>query len=261
MPSLVGRSLPGVQRLPAASKASTPPTLHGSGRPLLQPPARQVFRRDAIVEATTGPFDGLRDRAVLVALDLENIDRSAHDIGRVVDYGRLACVLRDGVGQQVHLIAVFSCADSETASERFLRARGWATYTRPIDTVRTKMGMVRHGNADVAFATAVGAAVIGLDVEACVLATGDGQLAIDVARCVTAIAPRCKTAATLSLPGSTSNRLDARRSDLFTINLEIGDDVMNRLTATSIVNERRARRAQEVGSRAPASRLAPVTLI
>lgn len=261
MPSLVGQTLPGVQRLPAPRQASTAPTLHGSGRPLLQPPARQVVRRDAIVEATTGPFDRLRGRAVLVALDLENIDRSAHDIGRVVDYGRLASVLRDGIGQQVHLIAVFSYADGETAPERFLRARGWATYTRPIDTVRTKMGTVRHGNADVAFATAVGAAVIGLDVEACVLATGDGQLAIDVARCVTAIAPRCKTAATLSLPGSTSHRLDARRSALFTINLEIGDDVMNGLAVPSAVGEKRARMPQDAGSHAVAGRVAPVALI
>jgi hypothetical protein len=174
----------------------------------------------------------LRGGSVLVALDLENIDRSAHDIGRVVDYGRLAHVMRNGIGSCAHFIAVFSCTAAESTSERLLRTAGWATYTRPIETIRTPAGVVRHANADIAFATAVGAAVIALNVEVCVLATGDGQLAIDVARCAKAVAPRCKTAATLSRAGSTSQRLNARHSTIFSANLEIGDDVMDRINAT-----------------------------
>jgi len=201
----------------------------GNILPLLRPSSRHSVWTGANVEARTGPFERLRGRSVLVALDLENIDRSAANIGRVVDYVRLARALREGIGRNTHLIAIFSRDDNETTAEHFLWEAGWMTYTRPIDVVRNKFGIVKHGNADVAFATVVGAAVTSLEADACVLGTGDGQLAIDVARCVKAIAPSCKTSATLSLPGSTSQRLDARRSDIFAVNLEIGDDVMNRL--------------------------------
>lgn len=222
---------------------AAPRPLRSDVRPLLPIRPKAGLRGGVIVEARTGPFIALRSRLTLVALDLENIDRSATDIGRAIEYAQLAQVLKQGIGQNAHLIAVYSYAAGEEATERHLRRAGWATYARQIETIRTSTGVQRHANADVAFATAVGAAAIALNVEACVLATGDGQLAIDIARCLRSIAPRCRTFATLSLPGSTSRRLDSRRSDVFAVNIEVGDDVMRTLPPGTAYPQASAKRA------------------
>jgi hypothetical protein len=97
MSFLVSQILP-VLRRPTLAEVSAPPTPESALRPLLRPSTRRLASKDAIVEPRTGPLDTLRGGSVLVALDLENIDRSAHDIGRVVDYGRLAHVMRNGIG-------------------------------------------------------------------------------------------------------------------------------------------------------------------
>jgi hypothetical protein len=194
--------------------------------PLLPKLETARIQKKGIIEPSTGPFEPLKGRSVLVAADIENIDRSAQDLHHALDYHRLAQILRHEIGDQTQLIAVFS--DNDPNAERVLREAGWATYVRPIDILRSKGRYLRFSNADVALATAVGAAAVALD-EAICLASGDGQLLIDIGRCLKTIVPRIRLCATLSLPGSTSHRLDARRSNIIDLNVEIGADVLRPL--------------------------------
>lgn len=233
MLTLLHKSLHPVQANTSQPPALTPDTLlpaRSPVTPLLPRHAGHCRLKDAVIETHTGPLGGLKNRSTLVMLDLENIDRSAQDLGYAVDYYRLAQVLRDGIGGQAYLATAFSHDDARVA--HVLQEAGWSTYVRKIDVIYRRGRPLRLSNADTAFATAAGVAAAALNVTAICLGSGDGELFIDMVRCLRALIPRVRVYATLSLPGSTSRRLDARRSQIFDINIEVGADVLRPLSAT-----------------------------
>jgi hypothetical protein len=179
--------------------------------------------RHAEIAASTGPLSALQGRKrILVVADVENIAYGGRDLGLNVDFGKLADCLRSGLATPA-LHAVFSAPPRDDRIHKLLSAFGWTPHHREI--------VGRHTNADVAVGFHAAALIARTKPDTCVIATGDGELALDVAQGVRAAFARCALIATLSLAGSTSRLIDARCTRHIDINLEIGRDVMQAVVA------------------------------
>jgi hypothetical protein len=192
---------------------------NGSSTAVAAKPRRQL--RQADIAAVTGPFCAFHERArVLVVADVENIAYGGRDLGMTVDFGKLADRLRAALIDPA-LHAVVSAPANDNRIAEFLSDSGWTPHQREI--------VGRHTNADaaIAFQTAVLIARTGSD--ACVIASGDGGLALDIAQGTRAAFGHCNLIATLSLAGSTSRLIDARNTRHIDVNIEIGRDVMRDL--------------------------------
>ena len=180
---------------------------------------------NATIAVETGPLDVLRGKRVVVIADIENLSYSAKRLnsGYQISYKMLATLLKV-TARSCMLHAFFSAFPGDRRREYF-QARGWTSHVRPIECVADGRGGVKKfANADIAFAVGVGLlARNGFD--AVVLATGDGELAHDTACAINAL-PKRREIFTLSLAGSTSRRLDARRNPYITGNIEVGLDVL-----------------------------------
>lgn len=177
----------------------------------------------ADVAPQTGPLEGLKGQRVIVIADVENLSFSAKNLnhGYRLSYKALAERLRTYTkGCSLH--AFYSSNANDNRAEYFQK-RGWIPHVKPIDIVNR--GREKLANSDVFLAAKAGILVRnGFD--AVVLATGDGSLAIDIARAIVAL-PKKRAIFTLSLAGSTSRRLDASRNPIISENIEIGLDVLN----------------------------------
>lgn len=79
-------------------------------------------------------------------------------------------------------------------------------------------------NSDISLAVLAGV-VLALKSQAVVIATGDGELATEVAETLKRLAPQTSVA-TLGVPGSISNRLDAKANRFIDTNLIVGRDCL-----------------------------------
>jgi hypothetical protein len=166
----------------------------------------------------TGPFGLFYDRArVLVVADVENIAYGGRDLRLSVDFRALACCLRVALIKPA-LHAVFGAPAGDERIAGFLSESGWTPHQREI--------VGRHTNADTAIGFHAAALLARTNADACVIATGDGGLALDIAQGIRAGFPLCKVIGTMSLAGSTSRLIDARTTRHIDVNIEIGRDVM-----------------------------------
>lgn len=187
----------------------------------------------------SGPFGDLGHFArVLVAADVENLVYSARDLGRMVNFRGLACKLRSH-HPAISMHAYFSAPGSDDRSSLALKAMDWEPHPREIIRQCSRGQQKLLANADHAFAFGVAAELARGGADACLLGTGDGVLALDVARSIRRLFPRCKFVATLSVGGATSRLLDARKCVDIDCNMELGADVMPPWT---MINDGNARR-------------------
>lgn len=186
-------------------------------------PQRFSGRRVEVAEST-GPLSLLEDCAVEVLLDVENLRGGAKDLDCKVSFTKLAELLKIACGSCM-LHAFFSRQPGDQRQDEYLANAGYRTHPRDIETVVTFEGQRRLSNSDSKILFAAGHYLSRSRSDTVVLASGDGDLVCELARGIASL-PKSRRILTLSLAGSTSFRLDAKRNSLIDGNLEIGRDAM-----------------------------------
>jgi hypothetical protein len=178
------------------------------------------------IEPSTGPLEVLRGRTVIVLADLENLCYSARDLGYRLSLPSLANRLRSSARRTALHAFISAPPGTKEQTQAHLQADDWVLHVNPIETVLTHKGLETKANADALMLGLGGILLSRTRAEVLVAASGDGDLVQLLARLVAHYLPKPRYFVTLSLPGSTAFRLDARRNPLIQANLEIGRDCL-----------------------------------
>ncbi|MBT5536758.1 hypothetical protein HOK31_27085, partial [Candidatus Poribacteria bacterium] len=215
-----------------------PRTPHGRVRIITQPASRPVGARGTRatreeppvvvrgveIARRTGPVDVLDGEDIIVLTDDENLQYSARDLGYRVSYAKLtAQFLRVTLGTSLH--AFFSRSPGDDGRSHYFTERGWTPHPYDARTIRTRNGERRIGNSDNHILFKAGLLISRSSASTVVICTGDGDLADDLARFLVEL-PKPRRLVTLSLAGSTSQRLDAKRNPYIAQNIELGIDCL-----------------------------------
>lgn len=200
---------------------------------VLLPLHRQLHSdRRAQLESRTGPLTTLNGKHVLVIADLENLRYSSARLGFVIDVAGLGrCLTAASAKCALHLGATV-VPDLVNEAVTFSQQCGWKANIDPRESFITTHRQSTHAeeprnnvNADNLLSFMAGCLVTRTQAEVIVLASGDGRLVHSLARRVHNLA-RTRQVLTCSLPGSTSQLLDARRNPFIAGNIEIGRDCL-----------------------------------
>ncbi len=190
---------------------------------------RKNYSLRSSISPVTGPFDQLTScEHVLVIADIENWAYSARNLGLEINFAALAHLLTTKF-KRASLHAFFSANDGDNVVAGRLAELGWEPHPRAIIERPAQFGSARSANADLAIAFGAAKLLGHKRVDAVLLGTGDGVLALDCARAIRANFKRCSVIGTVSLAGSTSRLLDARVVHEINVNVEIGMDAMRPL--------------------------------
>ena len=180
------------------------------------------------VEEVTGPLLAIEGRQILVLADVENLNYSARDLGHKVSYRTLTARL----SQQARACSLHAFYSHEPGNDllvHYFLERSWTPHPRDIETVRTHRGKERETNSDNLILFMAGVLASRCPADLIVLASGDGQLVNDLAKGL-GILPKRRSVVTLSLAGSTAQRLNAVTNRHITANIEIGRDCLHPLS-------------------------------
>lgn len=172
----------------------------------------------------TGPLSLLSGARVSVFLDIENLRGGAQDLGYWVSFAALADQLRQAC-RFVALHAFYSCEPGNDAWTQHMQRCGYRTHPRDIETIQTRQGELRLANSDSRLLFLAGHLLTDSTADLVLIASGDGDLVCELAAGIQSL-PRPLPVLTLSLPGSTSRRLDVRTNRRLSANLELGADVL-----------------------------------
>ena len=199
--------------------------------------SRQVFRRtfyrtqtraaEGRITRFTGPVEPIRGRRALILGDIENLDHSAADLGFAIRYDRLGSLLRQSTSARL-LHAFFSEKTPNGSRARGLSDLGWNIHSRRVSTAQTRFGLRRFANADNLMLFLSGVIVSRSAADTVVVASGDGDLVCGIVEGMKSL-PAPRRIVTLSLAGSTSQRLDAKKNPDVYANIEIGLDCLRPL--------------------------------
>jgi len=181
-------------------------------------------KQDYTVAATTGPLSLIEGKRVLVLADDQNLSHSARRLGFHVSYRLLGDRLRE-TAESCLLHAFFSHDGHDERRQRYFLSRGWTPHVYEAETVRTCRGTERLTNTDGLILVIGGMLISQSDVDAVIVASGDGSLVCDLAKGLATI-PRRPQVITMSLAGSTSWRLNAASNPAIAGNIEIGHDCL-----------------------------------
>ena len=183
--------------------------------------------REVRLAAETGPLGELEGSHAIVICDVENLSLSASGLGCTVCYRTLAAKLK-AASCRCSLHAFFSCTSRDRRRILHFLSSGWTPHPQRPETVRTWQGKRSRTNSDNAILFNAGVLLSGITFDTVIIASGDGDLVSDLARFVSELQiPR--QVFTLSLPGSTSARLNAETNRLISGNLEVGKDCLRGL--------------------------------
>jgi hypothetical protein len=178
----------------------------------------------------------LQRQRVLVVADVDNLDislRTSHQ--RRLAYGHLRHRLLFAAAA-VKTCALFSAAKGDEKKASELRCQGWRVRTIPREVVHTVNGPQVKGNADTDIACEVAWLIArSPHCDAVVIASGDGDLCVAIARSLRALSGGRLKIYTLSVPGAASHRLTTR-CDLFDGAIAIGRDVTPIINRKSVAN-------------------------
>ena len=191
---------------------------------------KPIVVRGIEIAPRTGPVDVLSGENVVVLSDDENLYFSARDLGYKVSYLELTKRLERAT-RAVSLHAFFSCSAGDKRRDRYFTQRGWTPHAYEAHTVQGRGGERRRANSDSHILFKAGLLISRTQASTVVICTGDGDLADDLGRFLVEL-PTPRKLVTLSLAGSTSHRLDARRNDYIADNIELGADCLRPGTAT-----------------------------
>ncbi len=178
------------------------------------------------ISQDTGPFDIVKDEAVLVLTDVENLSYGARDLGFKLSFQNLGLKLRERT-KDCELHAFFSREPGDERRVRYFEERGWIAHPRDIERVQTYKGKKLLANSDNMILLHTGFLVRMSPIRFVIVASGDGTLTCDIARFLSSL-PSPRKVVTMSLAGSTSSRLDATKNPEILDNIEIGLDCMHR---------------------------------
>ncbi|MEM6915335.1 MAG: hypothetical protein AAF491_02120 [Verrucomicrobiota bacterium] len=156
-------------------------------------------------------------------LDVENLTASARKLGYEFDYHGLNTAFK-AMRKRSHLHAVFSRVPDDERWTRYFESCGISALPRSVKSVHTKEGVKKTMNSDISLAVLAGVVLAARSREV-VVATGDGELATEIAETLKWLAPKTRIA-TLGVPGSISRRLDASFNQFVDLNLIIGKDCL-----------------------------------
>ena len=190
------------------------------------------------IESATGPLNHLFDRSMLLLADIENLSFSAKNNFRLqVAYHHLARLLRYVV-RSCELHAFFSMVPGcESWNEQF-QSSGWITHPIAVKTKNSYRGQIKRANSDNAILYHAGDLISRNDPELVLIGSGDGDLVCDLAEFIHSKSPQ-RQVMTLSLPGSTSYRLNAQTNPDIAANLELGRDCLHNSIHHALVGEGR----------------------
>lgn len=183
---------------------------------------RPAARANPATLPTWTDFGRLAGRRVLCVVDEDNLRVSIQAHHCRLSYRRLHQRLTDTC-QSVATWAVLTSPANCDRRYRYLQRRGWRVIDIPQEIVATVNGPVKKANADMDLCFAAGSLLRRGQYQAVLVGSGDGDLAVAIARGVKRIRPRCAVF-TLAVPGSASQRL-RNQPDLFSGALQIGRDL------------------------------------
>lgn len=175
------------------------------------------------IEESTGPLHLLNGLSCAVLVDLENLRAGARDLGYELSLDQLAQKLQQAC-RSVQLRAFVSANDDVQQATTRLGARQWKLYVKPIETAKTCRGVETFANVDPLLIFFAGV-LASRKSKVIILGSGDGELVHSIAQAVSQLDTE-REVMTLSLPGSTSQRLRADRNPYVKANLEIGLDCL-----------------------------------
>ena len=167
------------------------------------------------------PLKSLVNRRVLCIVDDDNLRIGLRNQGFALSYRTLRARLAE-LTASLESWVVLSANDGATARGTYLEARGWQVVQVPRQVVIHHNVPTLKANADLELAFLAGRLSLSSPFDVVLLGTGDGDLAVSVARCL-----REYTTAdvvTLSVPGCSSHRLTD--SGLFSERLFVGRDLV-----------------------------------
>ena len=167
------------------------------------------------------PLKSLVNRRVLCIVDDDNLRIGLRNQGFALSYRTLRARLAE-LTASIDSWVVLSANDGATARGNYLEARGWQVVQVPRQVVIHRNVPTVKGNVDHELAFLTGRLSLSSPFDVVLLGTGDGDLAVSVARCL-----REYTTAdvvTLSVPGCSSHRLTD--SGLFSERLFVGRDLV-----------------------------------
>lgn len=175
----------------------------------------------------TGPFNPILGKRVIVIADTQNIDCGANDLGFKTSWALLGKRI-DTLTKSASRHAIVAQYSGDKRRMNYFKKRAWKPRSIPIRTVRTKNGLKRKGNVDHFLAFSAGVLVSRSSANVVILISGDGDLVEEVAIGIRTLRKQ-RDIVTMSLAGSTSNRLNAEKNPLIKANIEIGKDCLHPL--------------------------------
>lgn len=168
-------------------------------------------------------FRYCKNHDVTVFQDAENTSISVEKLGYEINQRRLGLLLQEQCeASDLHVFASGNHPHNVVGGPY---PAPWKLHFNQAETVLKHGESVRRSNSDNLMIFTVGQVLALHRPEIIVLATGDGDLAIDLARFIKVIWGDEQRIVTLSVAGATSWRLDARQNRLFDANFEIGYDL------------------------------------
>jgi hypothetical protein len=154
-------------------------------------------------------------------MDDDNIRIGLQALGVSLSYRRLQSRLA-AQAAVLHPWAVLTHRAGELSRARYLAERGWRVLPVTREYLIGRQSVTVKGNADHELAFLAGRLAVDGRFDSVLLGTGDGDLAVALARCVKAFVGI--PVSTISVPGSSSQRL--RDAALFTRRLLVGRDLV-----------------------------------
>lgn len=168
-------------------------------------------RRNPWVPQTTD-FSILSRTRLLAIADDDKLFLTAKDAGLRFSYRSVLERLHQ-VAFSVTPVAMVTAKPGDNRREQFLLARGWKVQCIRREVVVTISGPTVKGNADFDFVYETARLLATGHFDAALLLTGDGDLAVSIARGVQRTTPQIRVV-TLAVPGGASRRLRTR-PDIF----------------------------------------------
>lgn len=195
--------------------------------PLVANPTAPSERHSATPRAGHLPpgtnLNVLRGTRLLCLLDYENLTYSMQNIhGQVFSYAALLAQLRR-VATDVQPWAALTQPAGRTHAEQELSSAGYRVLAIEQELVREQFQVVKKANADLDLVMLAGFLAARQRFDTVLLGTGDGDLALALARGFKRL-PQPVKVITLSVPGSVSHRL-RQHHELIDANIAAGRDL------------------------------------
>ena len=164
---------------------------------------------------------------MLCVLDVENLSISAERRGYVIDYSRLAELLRCSCAE-AHLHAFATIEGTHGKFVEQIEAAGWVMHSWPVERIRRLGRPEEIRNSDATLLMTTGFLLAKLRIDTLLIGSGDAALVIECARTTQELSPTLRHTGTLRVSGSTGSSIDADNRDGIDFNTFIGHDMFCR---------------------------------